>query len=229
MQIIIKRIFFIVALCIITLKITAEIFKKAEPFFTIMIDPAGDASHTGRTVGDGFERSITLNYAQELKKRIESQSSSVRVIITRGLGETVAPLQNANFANRLNVDFYLSLHCYSEHGARSRLSLYYFSYGDDFTPKTDAKLFYPYDQAHQVNRETTQKYAQIMKDVLSSNAYNTLFHFDRVRALPFKPLIGIKAPAVAIEMGLKNKQDPLEYLEPLLQAVIAIVSNQVRV
>ncbi len=35
--------------------------------FTIMIDPAGDAKHTGRLIGDTLERGISLQCAEQLK------------------------------------------------------------------------------------------------------------------------------------------------------------------
>ena len=38
--------------------------------FTIMIDPAGDAKHTGRLIQDTLERGISLQCAEELKKNL---------------------------------------------------------------------------------------------------------------------------------------------------------------
>ena len=68
----------------------------------------------GRIVNDSFERGLTLQFAQELKKELELNFNNIRVVLTRIPGETLESLQNANFANRLNVDFYLSIHFYSE-------------------------------------------------------------------------------------------------------------------
>lgn len=36
--------------------------------YTIMLNPAGDARHTGRRIDDTFERSVTLQYVEKLKK-----------------------------------------------------------------------------------------------------------------------------------------------------------------
>src|SRR3972149_4092399 len=77
--------------------------------FTIMIDPAGDAKRAGRMLEDNFERGITLSCANCLKHDLEKKYTNVRVILSRFPGETLESMQNANFANRLQVDFYISI------------------------------------------------------------------------------------------------------------------------
>ena len=37
--------------------------------FTIMLDPSGDAKHTGRIINKTFERGISLQCAEVLKKK----------------------------------------------------------------------------------------------------------------------------------------------------------------
>lgn len=95
--------------------------------FTLMLDPAGDAQYPGRIIEDCFERGITLQFVEQLQVIITERFPSVRVVLTRFPGETRQPLQNANFANRLDVDLYISIHCYPESKPKSQLYLYYFS------------------------------------------------------------------------------------------------------
>ena len=71
-----------------------------------MLDPAGDAQYPGRIIDDSFERGITLQCVEELQRAITRQFPHVRVVLTRFPGETCQPLQNAHFANRLDVDLY---------------------------------------------------------------------------------------------------------------------------
>src|SRR5271156_6610097 len=98
----------------------------SQPPFTLMLDPAGDAQNPGRIIEDSFERGITLQCMQELQAVIAQRFPRIRVVVTRSPGETRQPLQNANFANRLDVDLYISIHCYPESKPKSQLYLYYF-------------------------------------------------------------------------------------------------------
>jgi hypothetical protein len=46
-----------------------------------------------------------------------------------------------------------------------------------------------------------------------------------VHSLPIKPLIGVVAPSVAFDMGLKSKDWWHYYSEPLSNAIIAVVEG----
>ena len=76
-----------------------------------MINPFGDAQYAGRIVDDSFERGLTLQFAEELQRKI-SKILPVRVVLSRFAGETLENLQVANFSNRLQVDFFISIHFY---------------------------------------------------------------------------------------------------------------------
>lgn len=190
--------------------------------FSIMLDPAGDAKQPGRQIEDNLERGISLKCAQELKKQIEQKYDDVRVILTRFPGETIQPLQNAQFSNRLNVDFYLSIHFYPEKETKPSFFVYYFSLADDFITKVPDLFFCPYDQAHRINMTKTQTYAQNIANSLKHDDFKNLFSLIGPRGIPFKPLIGIKSPAVAVEIGLHHKDDWKRYIQPLLNSLDSI-------
>src|SRR5580692_10457797 len=95
---------------------------------TIMLCPDGDAQHTGRHIDGTFERSLTLQFTEELKKKLEKEHKDCSFISTRAAGDTIAPLQHAQFANRMNVDLYVSLHFFEETCTKPRIYLYQFSY-----------------------------------------------------------------------------------------------------
>ena len=84
--------------------------RSVQSRFSIMLDPAGDAKHTGRQIDDNLERGISLQFTEKLKQTLEKQHPEIHVVLSRFPGETIYHLQNANFANRLEVDFYLSIH-----------------------------------------------------------------------------------------------------------------------
>jgi N-acetylmuramoyl-L-alanine amidase len=195
--------------------------------FSIMLDPAGDAKNTGRVIDNSFERTLSLQYAQELKKIIESAVPQVRIILTRSPEEIIDPLQNANFANRLAVDFYLSIHFFYEPEQNPTVYLYHFTYN----PVTELWInpkklcFYPYNQAHLFNIHKTVLWAEQIKATLKQDKFRPFFEVNGVYGIPFRPLAGIKAPALALEAGLKNKNDWRRYLEPVAQSLIQLIQT----
>lgn len=195
--------------------------------FTIMLDPAGDAQTPGRTIDNYFERGITLQYAQKLKQVLEQRYRGLRCIITREAGEIAAELQNANYANRLNVDLYMNINFYYESRAKPHLYLYTFSYNDDFVRRRSDLTFYPYDQIHQFNAEKTRSWSNHIKLSLESEPCKQLFDCNEILRVPFKPLIGIKSPAIAFEAGMKTKDDWQKFIEPIATSLHSIITKAI--
>lgn len=98
----------------------------ADQFFTLMIDPTGDGAYAGREIQDSFERGITLQCAQELKKQLTDHFANIRVILTRAAGETIQPMHNALFSNRLQAQLYLRIGFYHEPDMPSHIALFYY-------------------------------------------------------------------------------------------------------
>ena len=188
-----------------------------------MFAPGGDAKNPCRPIGDSLERGITLQFCEALKKEVELLYKNVRVILTRFPGETIHHLQNANFSNRLDVDFYLSVHFFPEIKTKPNMFLFYFSYNDEFVTKIPDLYFCPYDYAHRINGKKTRSYAKKIATMLTSDLYKKLFDFHGPYGFPFRPLIGIKAPSIAIEIGLKEKTDWKKYIEPIAISLQTIV------
>lgn len=189
--------------------------------FTIMLNPAGDAENKGRIIDDTFERNITLALAHALQNQIEQHIPGVRVILTRTATEVIRPHANANFANRLDVDLFLSLHCFAESQTRPQLAIYTFGYGDQSAMRLPDLAFYPFDQAYLLQQEITGKYAHAMQSALKK--HSKIYDVGELHTIPFKPLMGIKAPAIGIEIGLKNKQSWQNFILPLAEAVVEII------
>jgi hypothetical protein len=191
-----------------------------------MIDPSGDAKHTGRLIEDTLERGISLQCAEYLKKKITEQLPNIRIVLTRIPGETIKPLQNASFANRLDINLYLSLYFYYEKETPAHIALYYYC----SQPITNAwhkaidLAFYSTDEAHLINFPTTQKWANAIIQKLQSSQLSKSFHIQQAFGIPFKPLIGIKAPAMALEVGLQHKENWHLLIQPLIQAIESITS-----
>lgn len=193
--------------------------------YTIMIDPSGDAKHTGRVIQDTFERGITLQCAEQLKKELNKVLPDVRVVLARVPGETIQPLQNASFANRLQVDLYLSIHFYPEPDIPSHLSVFhYLTSATDLWHQFMPLSFYHISQSHLIHIHQTidigKKYLKILQDP----SKNPFFVMQGLFGIPFQPLVGVKAPALALEAGLAKKDDWKHLIQPLILCLQEIVS-----
>ena len=221
----IKKIFFIIFL----LSISA-IYAMKQQFhtkeFILVLDPAGDAKRTGRAIGDAFERGLTLQCAEKIKSLLEERCSYIKVVITRLPGDSVYDLQNASLSNRINADLFISLHFYQTQDTKPTLFLYQFSYGNDFaTHNADYLALNTYDQAYKINKYTTDNLAHLFRTQLTQQRYVSLFSLSGPHALPIKPLIGITAPGIALEAGLKNKEAWHLFAEPLTDAIMAVIEK----
>lgn len=193
--------------------------------FLIMLSPAGDAKQIGRTIGDSFERGIALQYAEQLKKIVEKQYPHVTIIVNRFPSDIVYPLQNASFANRLQVDFFISIHFYQTTEIKPHLHLYQFTYNDDFITPQATLSFYSYDQAHLFRKHLTDTYINYIQQSCKKDEHQKLFITNDIIKIPFKPLIGVVAPAIGIEMGIKNSFDWQQYIEPITQSIGTIIES----
>jgi len=182
----------------------------------IVLDPAGDANHAGRSIDDVFERSITFRCAQELKKKLEALFPAITVYLTRFSGDAVEPLQNAVFANRLGADLYISLSCYKETTNTSHLSLITFNYephydydmpAQSILKKPSQISLVPLHKAYREHLQETNAVAHALHDILNSPEYKNKIAVESLRAFPYKPLLGVNTVAIGIELGLTKKDD----------------------
>lgn len=209
-----------------TIALPFSFFTHRQHPFTIMLDPAGDTRHVGRTLGDSFERAVTLQCAEQLKTTLEHRFSNIRVVLTRLPGEVEQPLQHANFANRLHADLYISIHFYQEHDAKPHWYIYYFSYGDDFMVVPSSSLtLSTYDKAYLAHTKTTQRWAKLAQQVVNQDPYRNQYICNGPYKIPFKPLIGIQAPAIAYEIGLKNPEDWSRAVEVAAATIVPIITE----
>lgn len=192
-----------------------------------MLNPAGDPKHAGRDIGGCFERGVTHQCLAELKNNLERSSSYIDVILTRLPGETIEPLQHANFANRMQSNLYISIHFFHKPG-KSELSLYHFLYhpSTDYWKRTnDTLTFIPYDQAHIMQSAQSRDSAMLMKNILAQSSYNSLLEVRNPIGIPFKPLIGINQPSIGIEISLATKDSWTPLIKPLTESILAIINT----
>lgn len=211
------------------LLVATSIIPSSNQPFTVMIDPYGDSKNTGHEIDDTFERAITFEFAQELKKQINKSLTDVRVVLTRAPGEFVQPLQNASFSNKLQADFYLSISFYSQQEMPPSISFFYYLENQtDHWHRYNPLYFYHVDHAHLINLKTSKSIGETFLDLFKIN--NTLQHSVFVPlglfACPYKQLIGVKAPSIAIEAGLSKKDDWKYLIQPLISCIESIASKK---
>ena len=192
---------------------------------TLMLDPAGDAQSPGRIIDTCFERGLTLQCCQQLKQRIEQKMSNIRVVLTRFPGERLDPLQNAAFTNRLGADLCISIHLYPSKHIQPYNFIYYFLYHPetDFWMNTHSQLqLLGYDQAHvpyvHQSRYIAHMITQSLQEQLSSH-----LAIGPIIGIPFRPLIGMHVPAIAIEAGLREEHDWQAYLDYWANSICKIL------
>jgi N-acetylmuramoyl-L-alanine amidase len=190
----------------------------------IMINPAGHAGDPGRSL-NGFERAATFRFAQELQKAFE-KNNDCRVVLTRMPGEKIVDFQNASFANRLNVDLFLSVHLFKIDSVRPIVYVYQHVTDPigDFAQRSFQTLkIMPVMQAHQVNIFKSKGMGERLANVFSSSENQKLFDFGGFYGIPLKPLCGIVAPAILLEVGVNQDDDWQVVLDAVAQGLGAFV------
>lgn len=189
-----------------------------------MIDPAGDARQPGRTIGDSLERAVSYTIAQALKEQLQ-KSLACTVILTRSPGETVAPLQNATFANRMAVDLFLSIHCYHAPQNKHEVALYYQSRGESLMPAVQELSLIPAQKAHWKNAKKSRDYANAIAINLQKETVHK-FRVDSPLGIPIAPLYGITSAAIALEINCLDPRHVTIYIDPLTNAITSALSHE---
>lgn len=195
---------------------------------TIVLDPAGDARYAGRSLGESFERGITLQCVMALEGRLKERFPQLIVAISRLPGETVSELQSAQFANKLDADLFVSIHFFKETEPLPRWYFYTFAGADDCPVKSNDLSLYHVDQAHLLNKSATQELMRPAVDVLTKRYHARLMNCVGLFSLPCKPLIGVKAPACMIEIGLKESDAWRSCVEPLETYIAYLLTKEHR-
>jgi len=186
-----------------------------------MLAPAGDAHHAGRKLIESYERGVAYQLAEALQAALHKKYGT-KVVLNRSPREAVAPLQNASFANRLGVDCFISLHLYREESAKPKIYLYHLLNNklvDGASTLLDKLSFIPVHQAHHSSVSITKKWISQLHDGLKHKSYRRLLDCEQPLGIPFKPLMGITAPAIAIEIGLCQENRWRSLIEPLVASL----------
>lgn len=188
---------------------------------SVMINPAGHARDPGRRLIEGVERAQTFKFAEKLQQELQKKYG-IKVILTRYPGEEISEWEPASFANRLGTDFYLSIHLYREESLKPKVFLYQLVYNpmiDLYVKSFDPYVFLPVNQAHFQNINKTRFYGKCIKDTLTLKPYKNRFDFYGLYGLPLKPLCGIVAPALLLEVGIHRDEQWPSLIDPVVESL----------
>ncbi|MBT4856131.1 hypothetical protein HOM50_05035 [bacterium] len=196
-----------------------------EPYtYTIMLSPQGDSKSPGRLTPDGTERGVTRLWAEQIKKALEVSNPHIRVVFSHNLGEQISQQEKANFANRLQIQLFISLLFFTD----DTLSLSPYYYGTNniqMIGQPKSLTFCKQQHANVFSATTTPLYLNNIYKTLSSDPYLKNITVRCPVKAPLNCLMGIKAPAIAFEAGLKQSQDWRYYVKPIVQAIDALIKN----
>ena len=198
----------------------------AEPKKIIVIDPAGNSQNPGREIDDTFERSLTMQMAQDLKVYLEEKNPQIKVLLTRSPGENLEPLQNVSFSNRLGAELYISLNFFEQPEEKPSLFVYtlLLDPATDFLEKKGSELtLMPFDQTYKLSLKKTDEYAQLLTSSCKEGSKTSPLTCHRRISVPFKPLLGITAPALGIEIGIRRQNDWKKLTPVIAQALEKMV------
>ena len=145
-------------------------------------------------------------------------------MFSHNLGEHIEQQEKANFANRLQIDLFISLLCYSDDNLA--ISLYCYGNKNSCMMVHPKKLsFCPYDLAYTFSSSITPQYANLIyKDFVQNPKLNNIAIHQPIYA-PLNCLMGIKAPAIAIEVGLKQAQDWRYYIKAVTDSLHKLIGQ----
>ena len=208
--------------------------------YTIIVDP-GHGGHDSGAVANGYrEKDIALEVAKRLARNL---SADYNVITTRDSDYFVTLDERPAIGNRVNADFFISIHLNSAGSSANGAEVYYYnkkgssdyasevakfenrvdeSYGS--SPFSDYVLK---DVFYKINQE---KSAAIAESVLDGIVNATGLRRRGVMGANFAVLRGSNSPAILAEIGfISNYSDLSKYLTPEGQENVAsAIANAIR-
>lgn len=191
--------------------------KQASKRFTVVIDPGHGGKDPGAVSSDGrlLEKHVTLQLSKAIKARLERSNPRISVALTRTDDRYLTLKERTAFANSLNADLFLSVHCNSAHDASPRgIETYYLSSASSkkamavAARENDIPLAQMTDiQATLLDLIVTSKQTESIKlaesvhrSLIRSVAEDMAAGDDReTKSGPFYVLLGAKMPSILVE------------------------------
>ena len=221
----------------------AAFFVAAAPPPVIVIDPGHGGDQLGAPSPIGYyEKDLTLLIAHKLERAL-AQTLQATVILTRDSDVSVSLADRVKIANDANADLFISLHANSMLTSKRRLTTsgvetYFLSATaldegarliaareNAELPTSDADA--GRDPVEQLLEELTLSEAHRDSSALAYAVHRAIIAATKakdrgVRQAPFLVLMGLKAPAVLLEVGfVSHPQETRRLMQKPYQELIA--------
>ena len=208
--------------------------------YVVVIDPGHGGKDPGAQSNDGRlkEKDVTLKVAKRMKVLLERMYPGITVALTRS-EDAFLPLQERTaFANSLNADLFVSVHCNAAEDASSRgIETYYLSKASSKEAMASAARENGIPANRMSDIDTTlldllmdSKKSESVK--LAETVHQALIHTVAgtnslkrnrgVKRAPFYVLLGAKMPAILIECGFINGRERDSLKEPSFLDSLAV-------
>jgi N-acetylmuramoyl-L-alanine amidase len=175
----------------------------------VVIDPGHGGEDTGlKLTGAGpAEKEFTLKVSQELKNLL-GRDPLMTVWLTRSKDQSVSLNARQSLANAKNTQVFVSLHASDAGGAHPQVFIFTHHVIQDETLKTlagqaqDSDLnAVPWDQAQAPVKPQSRALAKALEQAWEA-AHDASSSVVQVQEIPLGGLMGVKAPAVLVEVPL---------------------------
>lgn len=191
--------------------------------YHIILDPAGDHKKVGRTLATCYERSITLQLCEALKKELAHTYPNCTITITHTIGESLNQEQRAQIANKSNANFFIHISCFEDTSIKPQIMSYYYMQSNIVSYKPTPYSLIPADKAHEIHYATTKK---LVHQIYSSlQKQNSIYTIIPPHAIPDARLKYIQIPSCTLEIGISRTFPWTTCVNPLCKALAACIEG----
>lgn len=214
-----KKIFILLGVVVSLIILTASGSFAAGKKRIILIDPAHGGKEQGvKLTGDVYEKNITLAVALAVKKELAGENN-IEIILTRDSDKTMDPEERKKIIEKVNPDFFISLHVNGGFGKdASGFELYYPTFAEEMSAEGKAAK----DSKAQL-RNKCQNDSLKMAKVVQDNLGSLFPRKGRGLRKADSPVTeNLLVPALSVEMGFAtNSEDKKKLLSVKTQTDIA--------
>ena len=184
---------------------------------TYIFDPAGDAKHPGRLIGQTFERTATLYFARQIKEHIATLDKKAVVLFARLPGEHKDSLEKAHFVLQYNPDLFIHIALYQTKHIKPQIHFY--CHAQNNTDAYAHTLLRPLAHTHAPYAERSQAYAHNIYTAMQIGT-ERICDLHAPMSIHSFVLKQIAAPALVIEIGIQDPDNLHNCIAPLAQSIV---------
>jgi hypothetical protein len=199
---------------------------KPKPTYgaTLFFAADGCSTQPGRKIKNNFEYTLSHQCVHALRHELSTLFPSLRIEVSHQSNEMLEPLQLANISNGVPSDLLVMIQFYYEPG-KAQIHIWRCSYGQEFVSRRWDLSWCPIDQAYLINKTKTESWATQLYNGLNAQNYNSWFTVHSPHKVPLRPMLGIIAPALLIEIGIKDDAEWANFVQPLTDSLQPIIKT----